>query len=322
MKISSISLLLISCLIMLPTFNFAQENGKASYYNDNLHGNKTASGEPYDKTKFTAAHRTLPFGAIVRVTNQKNKKAVIVRINDMGPHNLSRIIDLSGAAADAIDMKIDGVVEVSMDVIAEYPDENTSKIKMGPTSGGSVPTTASSSSASTSNNARRGQSALKVVYGSNQRTASTPATTSSLSLPNIKSGQAPSGLNQAPAQVNATGQVSQAGANQRVMRSSTSTPVDTKGSGLFKFVAYKTPADGYGIQLGVYADYRTVLEQANQLAQSNIQDIMIHATNDGQKDLFRMIVGPFSNRGSAENFKQQLTSIGKQGFIVVLQDLN
>jgi cell division septation protein DedD len=193
---------------------------------------------------------------------------------------------------------------------------------MGPTSGGSVPTTASSSSASTSNNARRGQSALKVVYGSNQRTASTPATTSSLSLPNIKSGQAPSGLNQAPAQVNATGQLSQAGANQRVMRSSTSTPVDTKGSGLFKFVAYKTPADGYGIQLGVYADYRTVLEQANQLAQSNIQDIMIHATNDGQKDLFRMIVGPFSNRGSAENFKQQLTSIGKQGFIVVLQDLN
>lgn len=319
MKKSSFSLLLISFFFLFPTFIFAQETGKASYYNDKFQGNPTASGEPYDKNKFTAAHRTLPFGAIVRVTNLKNQKAVTVRINDMGPHNLSRIIDLSGAAADAIDMKTDGVVDVKMDVIAEYPDENTSKIGLGPTSGGQV---AAQPTSSTATNMRRGQSAPSVVYPTTS-SGSASTTSSSLALPNIKPGQAPGVLSQPANRVAASGTVTTSGgANQRVMRSSPATPVDTKGSGLFKFVAYKTQADGYGIQLGVYADYRTVLEQTNQLMLADIQDIMIHAHKEGEKDLFRMIVGPFPSRGAAETYKKQLTSIGKEGFIVVLQDLN
>lgn len=318
MKKSSFTLLLLSLFLLLPTFIFAQESGKASYYNDKLHGNKTASGEPYDKAKFTAAHRTLPFGAIVRITNLKNKKAVTVRINDMGPHNLSRIIDLSGAAADAIEMKRDGVIEVSMDVISEYPDENTSKIPLGPTNGGatvSQPQTASSSA-----NARRGQSSPTVVYNATQPTTN-QVSTSPLSLPNIMSGQAPGVQTQTVNRV-ANTTPTPAGTNQRIMRSTPAAPVSTKGSGLFKFIAYKTQADGFGIQVGVFADYRTVLEQTNQLMLADIQDIMVHAHNDGQKDLFRMIIGPFASRGAAEDYKKQLTSIGKEGFIVVLKDLN
>jgi len=92
--------------------------GKAAYYSDKLHGRKTASGEPYDKNKLTAAHRHLPFGTKVRVINLSNLKTVTVRINDRGPFgNNGRIIDLSRKAAQRIDMIRAGVVEVELEIL-------------------------------------------------------------------------------------------------------------------------------------------------------------------------------------------------------------
>jgi len=73
--------------------------GIASYYGKEFHGRKTASGETYDMHKLTAAHRTLPFGTRVRVTNVLNGKTIVVRINDRGPFKRDRIIDLSFEAA-------------------------------------------------------------------------------------------------------------------------------------------------------------------------------------------------------------------------------
>ena len=75
------------------------QTGKASWYGDPHHGRKTASGEVFDMYALTAAHRTLPLGSRVRVTNLANGKSVVVRINDRGPFHSERIIDLSYAAA-------------------------------------------------------------------------------------------------------------------------------------------------------------------------------------------------------------------------------
>ncbi len=108
---------LVSCLVLAVLSVSAQaEKGMASYYADSLHGNKTASGEPYDKNALTAAHRTLAFDTRVMVTYLKTGKSVEVRINDRGPHAKGRIIDLSGAAAGQIGLKDDGVGEVSLEV--------------------------------------------------------------------------------------------------------------------------------------------------------------------------------------------------------------
>jgi rare lipoprotein A len=94
------------------------QEGKAVYYSSVYHGRKTASGEVYDENALTAAHRTLGFGTLVRVTNQKNGKSVVVRINDRGPFGKKkeRIIDLSLAAAREIDMVKAGVVPVLLEV--------------------------------------------------------------------------------------------------------------------------------------------------------------------------------------------------------------
>lgn len=91
--------------------------GYASFYSDKFQGKITASGEVFSQNEFTAAHRDLPFGTMVRVTRISNGKSVVVRINDRGPFVSGRIIDLSFVAAQALDMIIDGVAEVELTVI-------------------------------------------------------------------------------------------------------------------------------------------------------------------------------------------------------------
>lgn len=95
--------------------------GKASYYGDEFHGRKTASGEVYNMNEYTAAHRTLPFGTICRVTNLNNQKSVLVRINDRGPFVVDRIIDLSVGAARAIDGIAEGIMNVKIEIL-EMPE--------------------------------------------------------------------------------------------------------------------------------------------------------------------------------------------------------
>ena len=86
----------------------------ASYYGEPFHGRPTSSGEPFDMNAYTAAHRTLPFGTMVEVTNLENGKKVIVRINDRGPFVGNREIDLSRAAAEALGMIGQGIARVSI----------------------------------------------------------------------------------------------------------------------------------------------------------------------------------------------------------------
>ena len=89
--------------------------GMASYYGTRHHGRKTASGERFNQHAMTAAHRTLPFGTRVRVTNLNNQKSVIVRINDRGPYAKGRIIDLSAEAARELNMIRAGVAPVRVE---------------------------------------------------------------------------------------------------------------------------------------------------------------------------------------------------------------
>lgn len=93
--------------------------GEASYYGSELEGQPTASGEPFSPHEMTAAHPTLPFGSIVRVTNTRNGRSVLVRINDRGPFTGERVIDLSKAAAREIGMVRTGTAHVEVEVIKQ-----------------------------------------------------------------------------------------------------------------------------------------------------------------------------------------------------------
>jgi rare lipoprotein A len=95
----------------------AYQIGTASWYGDYFEGKPTASGEPYEMYGMTAAHLTLPLGSFVRVTNLRNGRAVVVRVNDRGPVVPGRIIDLSFSAAEALQFRSQGLQRVRLDVV-------------------------------------------------------------------------------------------------------------------------------------------------------------------------------------------------------------
>ena len=130
MKLSIISSVLLVCLTLLspicsgttvknnnPDTGY-QKTGKASFYAMKYQSRKTANGERFDQSAKTAAHKKLPFGTKVKVTNVENGKSVIVRINDRGPFVKGRIIDLSRSAFTSIGNTSAGVIDVKIKVIA------------------------------------------------------------------------------------------------------------------------------------------------------------------------------------------------------------
>lgn len=98
------------------------QEGTASYYGRELHGRRTSSGERFSKHKLTAAHPTLAFGTMVKVTNLDNGKSVTVRINDRGPSTKKRIIDVSYAAAKKLGMVATGTAHVRIEALSEATD--------------------------------------------------------------------------------------------------------------------------------------------------------------------------------------------------------
>ena len=110
---------LVSAVIIAPvSFNGAAHaeswTGKASFYS---HGTRTASGERFQPGALTAAHRNLPFGTVLRVTNLANQRSILVRVNDRGPFVRGRILDVSSGAADALGFRGAGVTQVKLEKI-------------------------------------------------------------------------------------------------------------------------------------------------------------------------------------------------------------
>ena len=116
-------LVIIMMISTLGIYSFNKFNANdaktsfASFYHDKFNGRKTASGEIFSNSKLTAAHRTLPFGTIVQVTNLKTGKSVEVRINDRGPFHSSRALDLSKAAFDSIGNTARGTMPVEYEIV-------------------------------------------------------------------------------------------------------------------------------------------------------------------------------------------------------------
>jgi rare lipoprotein A len=112
-----LGVVLSACTAVLPVGWTGRQGGLASWYGPGLYGRRTASGTVHTGAALTAAHRSLPFGTRVRVTNLNNGRAVVVVVDDRGPFVRGRVIDLSLAAARRLGMVRDGVVPVRLDVV-------------------------------------------------------------------------------------------------------------------------------------------------------------------------------------------------------------
>jgi rare lipoprotein A len=125
MSINTLAAGILAILVFSPLTSVASSDrshglqGTASYYGGKFHGRKTASGERFNMNAMTAAHKTLPLGTRVRVTNLRNGESVEVKINDRGPYVKGRIIDLSKGAARELGMIHSGTARVKVEIIAK-----------------------------------------------------------------------------------------------------------------------------------------------------------------------------------------------------------
>ncbi|MEO1449597.1 MAG: septal ring lytic transglycosylase RlpA family protein, partial [Bacteroidota bacterium] len=273
----------------------AQERGEASYYSDKYHlKNKTASGEYYDKTKFTAAHRTLPFGTMVRVTSLKNGKVVDVRVNDRGPFIATRIIDLSRAAAQQIDLIRDGVAQVKIEVIGSSASSGTGTVTIP---GANRP--------STSSRPRKNVdiSGLPVVDLNGNPV-------NGENSPNLGEPRTESGIPQ-------TG--------RPVPGKATAPTVDPDLAkytpNLFRMLAFKEPAEGFGVQVGAYFNYYRLLEALDGLSAKGYQNTLVHNGVKDGKPIFRIIIGPYGARKDAESMRKRLKKARVDGLTIQIADL-
>ena len=131
-------LLLIALFALCNIFTLtiqAQSDGKASFYSNGLHGRRMSNGERYDRNAFTCAHRTLPFGTRLKITNPRNGKSVIVRVTDRGPFVRGRVVDLSYAAARELGTLASGVAYVKVELVRKeteipFPSESNVTLEM------------------------------------------------------------------------------------------------------------------------------------------------------------------------------------------------
>ena len=114
-----------SILFIIFTLLSASEKGSATYYSSSFNGRKTSSGEVFNNNLFTAAHKSLPFGTMVKVTNIKNDSTIILKVNDRLSKNSSHIIDVTLAAAKKLNFVRNGITAVTVDILSTKDEETT-----------------------------------------------------------------------------------------------------------------------------------------------------------------------------------------------------
>ena len=286
-------LIFLLCVASLPAVfaqSFREETGKAGYYSDKFQGQITASGVPYDKKKMTCAHKQLPFGTRIRVTNLQNQKSVVVEVNDSGPYKEGFIVDLSRAAAEAIDMVRAGVVRVRIEpvepvtaplrpLLQSAGGELSPEAPRVPTSGG--------------------VQIIKPYTPSNGgRPGAAPPP-----RPGESSGMSPRTV--------PTGRVN------LVTYSSEPQPQQplTKSRELYQLRISRPIKEGYAVQVGVMTNLQIGMQEANKLELDFPDMVLVLVETDltvpeaSARPLFKVMIGPFYDKASAE--KTRLAAIKK-----------
>ncbi len=285
---------LFAIILLTPAAVQAQgsETGMGTYYADKYHGRPTASGELYDKFKFTAAHKTLPFGTMVRVTRLDNGRSVVVKVNDRGPFTPGRVIDVSRTAAEQLDLIRTGETRVRVEIVQGGT--------AGQTSGG----------ATTSAPATSGIPQPTTNFDPSNRDLS------GLPLRNFGGQEVSSSGQPAGTPVAGVAQAESAQPGSKAMNGAAQyTPA------FFQYVAFKRDVDGFAIQVGAFFNFYRLMEAMDQLSAKGIQNTILHSSLKDGEPIFRILIGPYANREEAKTVLRTLTSQGVEGIVVKTSDL-
>lgn len=276
------------------------QQGLGTYYADKYHGRKTASGETYNKFDLTAAHRTLAFGTRVKVTRLDNGRVVYVKINDRGPFTEGRIIDLSRAAAEQLDMIRSGEVRVRVEVVSNEMESDNVYVEDMPAKPAANPNRDLSSLPLVDHNGRplnrQGQGEYLEVDAED--------------LSDYRDDD----IFREESDEDYVEEVeeSEAYVNPDIAKY---TPQ------LFQMIAIKKEAEGFGVQVGAYFNFYRLLEAMDELSNKGIQNSLVQSSSKDGKSMFRIIVGPYGSKAEANAAKKRLAKKRYKGITVNLADL-
>lgn len=287
LKILTLSLLFTTSLVAQD-----EEFGLASYYSDLFHGKPTASGELYDKTKLTCAHKTLPFGTMLKVTRLDNNKSVQVKVTDRGPFISGRVVEVSRAGAEALGLIQDGSTRVKVEVVkpdlpAVVSTETVKPESTPPTPEIEKPTP-------------------PVVVDPTPKKPATPnppTTTVKKSDPNPTPTPAPS---------NPT---TPSGGTAVLVKGSDFQPFD-----LFQIELKRPEKKGYGVQVAVLSTQEALFKKIGELQEDWFSSILVSVQKNPKGDMiYKVILGSFATENEASNYKDNLKKNKKiKGFVVDL----
>jgi rare lipoprotein A len=337
----------IVCLFFfMSAMTFAQdaETGIAAYYSDEFNGGSTASGEPYDKTKLTAAHNSIAFGTMIKVTNLTNGKSVRVRVNDRGPYIKGRIVDVSGRAAKVLGMISAGEARVKVEISGEddapladakdetpkedipkeynnnetlssrgnspsYVEDSPKKaVRIGAKISAPVATVVKKKAVKLKKNTT---SVIAEIYEPNDITIETDISNYKNSHANLPKSYenyilTPKGTNKA-------------------VPKSYETAVLVKGKDFKTFDLYqikllRPEKKGFGVQVAAMDTYEAALKEVAQYQGLMYENVLVSVEKgkDGHPD-YKVIIGPYTDKKAAEVAKNALIKkVKSKGFIVDL----
>ena len=266
--------------------NAKEEFGLVAYYSDAFQGRATASEELYDVDKLTAAHRSYPFGTMIKVTRLDNNKSVTVRVNDRGPYVKGHIIDVSKKAAKIlgilgtsdIRVKIEAIdkVLVNDNVEAEFP-------------------------------------APAIVMAEKGDMPKKPKKEKAKVKPIIKPKPAKPVKPIEPAKPAAKFIVPDA----QLVTSKNFKPFD-----LYKIQIVRPDRAGYGLQIASMTNYDSVLKQIADLQEDFYQNVLVSLEKEKGKTVYKVILGPFPDMATAESYKSHAKKKKINGFVVSLKSLD
>lgn len=295
---STIKILFLNLLFATSLIAQDDEYGIASFYSDLFHGKPTASGELYDKGKLTAAHKTLPFGTLVKVTELEFNKTVQVTITDRGPFISGRIIELSKEAAGRIGLIQKGTARVKVEIIKEKPSPAAIVSEEKPAKPDNYEEPVQKVTPKT-------EAKPAVATTTQPAKAASPATTK-LKV-NEKPGKAaatPAKSEKAPA---ASSSVLVSGAEY--------TPI-----GLYEIALKKPEAKGYGVQVAALTSQNALFKKIADLQGDWFSNILVNVEKGkGDAMVYKVILGSFATQGEAKVYQNNLKKNKKiKGFVVDL----
>ncbi|MEO1514124.1 MAG: septal ring lytic transglycosylase RlpA family protein [Bacteroidota bacterium] len=327
-------------LMTCPLLSAQEEFGIASYYSDAFDGRKTASGEVYDKTKLTAAHKKLPFGTIIKVTRLDNRSSVKVRINDNGPYIKGRIVELSRKAAERLGIIRDGHAKVKIEVVGQVSTEpNPTEPPPAPTaaSPADVEAVASSSRPEVEeyseelvlNEKPANLEPINIEIGRTSSSDDAPQASSEPAKPKPSApkpapkAEEPTPEIETPQATPVAQPIADAPSKPRVAAAPIAKGSTYQNYDLYQIQLLRPAKTGYGVQIASMTQYENVLKRVAELQEKWFKNILLSVEKGTEKaPIYKIILGPFDDQQSAQAYKNQLKKKKKiDGFVVSLGDI-